>query len=507
MINRLNHVGVLKRKYKTILYYLGNLTIGIGLIIFTPLSSLLFDFSDLNKIHYFIIPGFLAVLSGYIMRKMFKEHDGANITLREGAIIVTLTWIIAIFFGSLPFWLGRGVLSHNFTVLDSIFETVSGWTTTGLTMAVEEETPSIYLWWRSIMQGVGGAGLIVIMLSSIIGPEGSSLYEAEGRDKRLVPNVVKTTRVMLKIYGGYLIVGTLLYWLAGMELFHAANHSITALSTGGFSTKNGSIGHWDSVSIEIVTYILMILGTTNFATHYMLVKGKVKGFINDIEFKFMSFLFIFFIPLSAYILFNNLYESLGKSFRVGIFEVISALSTTGFSTVSYYEWLAAGEQWSVLVVFLLVLLMLVGGGTSSTAGGIKQYRIAILLKNIYWGIQKKIYPENAILRRSVIRRDKTQIIDDEQIQQIVSFTVLYLITFLVGTLVFLLNGYSLVRSMFEFGTALGTVGLDVGITGPDMPTSTKVAQILGMWLGRLEFMAIIIAFSQMFTEAKAIKKN
>ncbi|MFW6238489.1 MAG: TrkH family potassium uptake protein [Halanaerobiales bacterium] len=503
---KLNYYESLKRKYRTIFYYIGNLTIGIGLLLFTPLFSLLFDYSDVDKIKYFIIPGIMAVLFGYILRTLLEKNEEVQITLREGAIIVTLTWIVAIFFGSLPFWLGRHTLSHSFTVLDSIFETVSGWTTTGLSMVVEKETPRIYLLWRSIMQGVGGAGLIVIMLSAIIGPEGSSLYEAEAREKRLVPNVKSTTRVMLKIYGGYLIVGSLLYWVAGMNLFDSINHSLAALSTGGFSTRNASIGHWNSLSIEIVTYILMILGTTNFATHYALIKGKFKGFIDDIEFKLMSWVFVFFIPLSAYILYQNLYEYLGRSIRVAIFEVISAISTTGFSTVSYDGWLASGGQWSVFIIFLFVLLMLIGGGTSSTAGGIKQYRIALLIKNIYWGIKDKLYPENAVLRHSVSRQGRIQIVDNDHIHQVAGFTVLYLMTFLAGSLVFLLNGYPLVESLFEFGTALGTVGLDIGITGPDMPTSTKVAQILGMWLGRLEFMAIIVAFTRMFTDIKVLRR-
>ncbi|MGM0471432.1 MAG: TrkH family potassium uptake protein [Bacillota bacterium] len=501
----MNYSEMLHKKYDTILNYVGSLTIGIGIILFLPLFSLLFDMTDLDKIRYFIIPGLLAIGLGLFLKKIFKKHEVVEISLREGAVIVALTWIIAVVFGALPFILGAATLDHNFTILDSVFEAMSGWTTTGLSMATEEATPTIYLLWRSIMQGVGGAGLIVIMLSAIIGPEGAGLYEAEGREGRLVPNVMETSRVILKIYGGYLFVGTLLYWVAGMNLFDSINHSIAALSTGGFSTRGASIGYWDSFAVEAVTYILMILGTTNFVTHYVLIKGKIKGFLNDIEFKFMIALFVFFIPTLSYILLTNLYDKVGRGVRVATFEVISALSTTGFSTVSYSDWLASGVGWGELAVFLLVLLMLVGGGASSTAGGIKLYRIALLIKNAYWQIKEALYPDNAILRRSVSRQNRIRIIDNEHLQQVVGFVAMYLITFMLGSLVFLFNGYSLVESLFEFATALGTVGLSVGITGPDMPTSAKVVQIIGMWLGRLEFMAIIIAVSRLFKDINSMK--
>jgi trk system potassium uptake protein TrkH len=484
-----------KLKYFTIFKYVSYLITGVGFIMVTPLLSLIFFPQEYELIKFFLFPGILTILIGGIGIFFLRKSEENTITIKEGAFIVTITWILTIFFSALPFYFGRGFLDHNFSFLDSLFESMSGWTTTGLSIALVESTPKIFLFWRSLMQAFGGAGLIVVMMSAIIGPEGSGLYEAEAREGRLVPNVIETTRIILKIYIGYLVLGTILYYLAGMNLFDAINHSMAVLSTGGFSTHSESIGYWDSISIEAVTIFLMFLGTTNFVTHYILLKGKIKKALNDIEIKFLGFLLVFFVPLLSFILFSELYNDFGRSIRISIFELTSALSTTGFSTVSYNDWPIAG-------VFLLVLFMLIGGGTSSTAGGIKLYRIAIILKNIYWNIKEKLYVKNAYFRRSVYRQGEIRIINDKNINQIFSFISMYIITFLVGVFIFVLNGYPLLDSMFEFASSLGTVGLSIGITSYEVPDVIKIVQIIGMGLGRLEFMAIIISISNVIKDIK-----
>ena len=184
------------------------------------------------------------------------------------------------------------------------------------------------------------------------------------------------------IYTGYII--------AGMPWFDAVNHSIAAVSTGGFSTKALSIGYYDSVSIEFITTILMILGTINFAAHTVLLKGKAKEFFKIGEIKFLGFILFTFIPIVFYFCTINLFESISKAWRVAIFEVVSALSTTGFSTVGYTNWNGFGA-------FVLIIAMLIGGGTGSTAGGIKHYRVYVLLKSLWWNIKSFILPINNIM--------------------------------------------------------------------------------------------------------------
>ncbi len=400
----------------------------------------------------------------------------------DAALIVTFIWIAAVILGAIPF-----VLAQVLSPLNAIFESMSGWTTTGLTMVNPDKVPSIFLFWRSLMQFVGGAGLVVIMLSAIVGSLGPGVYEAEARSDHLVPHVMHTARMIIKIYLGYYVIGVILYRLAGMDLFDSLSQAMSALATGGFSTHSANIAYWHSLPVEVVTIVLMLLGTTNFATHHVLLSSRGRKGFRDTELKLMSWLIIVITPLIALSLFRTGLGNLGDSFRKGLFQVVSALTGTGYSTTSL-------NSWSDFPIFLLIILMIVEGGTGSTAGGIKLYRAAIIIKSIWWWIKKQFYPSSAVIQRAIWRRGERLEVQDKHIQAVAGFIGLYLLTYLVGVLIFLGSGFSLRQSMFEFASAMGTVGLSLGITAPNMPLGTKVAEIFGMWLGRLEFIAIFHAF-------------
>ncbi len=236
------------------------------------------------------------------------------------------------------------------------------------------------------MQLMGGAGLAVIALSSILPMQGMGLYMAEARSDQLLPHVQRSTQMIMKIYLGYITGGVILYYLVGMSLFDAINYSIAAISTGGFSTVQASIGHWNSIPVELVTIVLMFLGTINFATHFTLLQGKFKTFFRNGEIRLMGLLLLISIPLVSFVGLNGLYGNMGENVRNSVFQLVSALSTTGFGTIDF-------ATCPIFANLFVIFFMLIGGGTGSTAGGIKQFRIYIVLKSIYWEIKQHFSPK------------------------------------------------------------------------------------------------------------------
>jgi trk system potassium uptake protein TrkH len=486
----------LKKRYQLIIGYTGTMTVGIGIMLLIPLIVLFFYNDETHQATNFVIPGIISIGFGFFLRSVNKKSSDVSLSIQEGGIIVIFTWINAVIFSALPF-----ILSGQLNFTQAVFESVSGWTTTGLSVVDVTKTDNIFLFWRSLMQFFGGAGLAVIMLSAIAGPHGLGLYNAEGRSDKLLPNVRKSTKLIMTIYSGYVLAGIILYVSFGMPWFDAVNHSMAALSTGGFSVKSGSIGDYNSLSIELVTIILMFLGTINFTAHYVLLKGEIRKFFRIGEIRFMFFLVAVITPLVSFISFNKLYDSLSQSFRVSTFEVISALSTTGFSIAGSYK------EWSSFSMFLLIILMIIGGGTGSTAGGIKQYRVYVMIKSLIWNIQQYLLPRNIVRENAIYRPEGEFYLKKNHIIDISNFIFLYMIIYLLGVLIFLFYGYSLQDSMFEFASSLGTVGLSIGITSPSVPKVVMWTQTIGMILGRLEFFVIFYSVLKIINDLKLLKTS
>ncbi|MGM0500905.1 MAG: TrkH family potassium uptake protein [Bacillota bacterium] len=482
---------IIRSRYKLIAHYIGVLIMSLASFLLLPLTVIPFYPQDISHVNVFLIPSLICLILGFILWRFIKPEQGqVSLSLKEGGIIVLVAWFAAIFVSALPFMLAGKL---NFT--QAVFEATSGWTTTGLSVIDEAKTSHIFLMWRSIMQFFGGAGLIVVMLSSIIHPYGFGLYNAEGRSDQLLPHVKRSAKAIMLIYSGYTLAGVILYWLVGMGLFDAINHSIAALSTGGFSTRPASIGYWDNLGVELVTWILMLLGTTNFATHFALLKGKFKTFIKNGEIKLMTFLIALFVPLIAYFSLTELYSSLPQLLRRSIFEVITAISTTGFSLDTFNTW----NQFGILSI---IILMLIGGGTGSTAGGIKLYRIYLMFKSLVWELKSYFLPQHVVTENYIWRGEKKLYIKPEYIRETANYIYLYLLTYCAGVLVYLAHGYNLVESMFEFASSLGTVGLSVGITAADAPATILWVETIGMILGRLEFLVIFFAVAKIVKDLK-----
>jgi len=284
-----------------------------------------------------------------------------------------------------------------------------------------------------------------------------------------------------------------------MDLFDAVNHSFAAVSTGGFSTRAGSIGYWDSVAVEAVTLPLMFLGNLSFVTAWVLLQGDLRSFFRNGELRLMAVM----IPLSIAALFlftcSRLYPLMGKALRVAVFETVTALTTTGFTTVSY-------EKWDSLGVLVLFMLMLIGGGTCSTAGGIKQFRVYTLWKLMIWEIRRPFMPRKAVMIRPVWEGNLQVFVEDARARQITVFVFLYLATFLAGAMILCACGYSIRDSLFEFASAIGTVGLSTGVTSATMHDAALWAETIAMFLGRLEFMVIIVSILKMGKDTRRLLK-
>lgn len=331
---------------------------------------------------------------------------------------------------------------------------------------------------------VGGVGLVLIMTSAVSDSHRMRLYSAEGHSDKLVPNLMTSARFIVLIYSAYIIAGIILYVIAGMPLFDAINHSIASVSTGGFS-------------IEIITIILMILGTTNFFVHLLLLKGHFKKYFLHCETKLLIFILAFVTPFLGFLFFKNFELSLSESIRKSLFQLVSALSTTGFQTVKDFN------DFPSSMLFVMTILMLIGGGAGSTAGGIKQYRVCFLFKSIIWIIRDQILNKNFIKTNTINKYGETEKIQKTTENYVIMFIIIYLCIFALGTFIFTLFGYSVEQSMFEFSSAIGTVGLLVGITSYDAHPILHWTGTIGMFLGRLEIYVVFLGIWKLFSDSKS----
>ena len=306
------------KSYKLIGYYLGIFTMMIGLIILFPLIMLIFYPEESNNAYCFIIPGISLIFLGYLCHFFFKDVQKDNLQKGQDSLLVVLVWIISIISSAFPFMLTG---KYNFT--QAVFECTSGYTTTGLSVVDVANTPKIFLFFRSVMLFVGGVGLVLVLTAAISDRYGLRLYNAEGHNDKLLPNLAKSARLILAIYSGYILLGTIAYCIAGMSLFDAVNHSIAALSTGGFSTRAENILYYHSVAIDIISDVLMLLGSTNFMIHLYLVRGKLKYVWKHCETRFLLISFLVAVPVLTTILFATNYADFGNSLNISVFNFIT----------------------------------------------------------------------------------------------------------------------------------------------------------------------------------------
>lgn len=319
-----------------------------------------------------------------------------ELQLWHGIIIAGIGWLLVPALGALPLFLvarrlGGGILFPYADFTSAFFESISGFSTTGVTITLRPDLlPKTLQWWRSLSQWIGGMGIIVLMITILAGPGASTaiLYYAEGRTEKIHPSVRSTVRTMWWIYALYTVLSALAFFSAGMPPWEALNHAMCALPTGGFSIWPDSLGHYRSLGIEIVAIFSMVAGATSFVVHYQMLSGGPQVLWRDLQTRSFIFGLILGVGLTGLILLRVWPAK--EAFRIAAFQYVSAMTTTGFQTVDLSHWPETGK-------LLLTVGMVVGGATASTAGGVKVMRLVVVVAGIGWQIRRLLAPPDAFV--------------------------------------------------------------------------------------------------------------
>ncbi|MFQ5795382.1 MAG: TrkH family potassium uptake protein [Candidatus Bipolaricaulia bacterium] len=419
--------------------------------------------------------------------------------LWHGMVVAALGWLLVAALGALPIYLTAiWITEAPNTVLEfrdpmnAIFESISGYTGTGLTMVIDaDQLPRTFQWWRSFTEWVGGMGVIVLMLSIIVGPGPGAhrLYYAEAREERIHPSVRSTVHTMWWIFAVYTLVGIGLLWAAGMPIWDAINHSMTGISTGGFSVVDGSIAAYDSLAIELALLPLMVIGAISFVVHYRILRGDFSQLWRGIQTRWLLILLV--VGILVLWLENRSQLLLGEFtvLRDSAFQYVSAMTATGFQTVDL-------GAWSPTAQLILTVGMIIGGAAGSTSGGIKVIRLILLFKGIQWQFRKIIAPRDALTRFELGGKPFDETEADRRIGNVSTIIFLWILSLGIGVIVLLqaVPSYAFNEVIFEVASAQGNIGLSVGITGPNMPLAAKLVLCFNMWIGRLEIIPVLILF-------------
>jgi trk system potassium uptake protein TrkH len=473
-------------RWSFILHILGSLVICVGLTMLFPLGFS-FYYRDGSALPL-LVSAALTVGVGLILYLVFKgSRVKGAISHREGMAITTLGWVAVCIFGGLPFYLS-GILPLP---VDCIFETTSGFTTTGASVIRDVEiVPPGILFWRSLTHWLGGLGIIVLGLAILpfLGVGGMQLYKAEVPGPvvdKLKPRLKDTAMILWKVYVIFTVAEAVLLMLGGMNLLDALCHTFGTLATGGFSTKNASVGYYQSVYIDTVVTIFMLIGGINFALHFQLFRGKPLALWRDPECRFFMGFWLLLTLIIAFNCFGKNFDSWGKALQYASFAVASITTTTGFATADF-------ELWPPLSLCLLLLCMVVGASVGSTGGAVKCMRIMVVLKHGYRELIRLIHP------RAVVRlKLGDQAVPPEVFDGISGFIFLYLGLSALSMFLVAAVGVDLVTSITSVLACLGNVGPGLGEVGPmdnyaGLPAFAKWILILDMLLGRLEIYTVII---------------
>jgi trk system potassium uptake protein len=475
--------------YKTVFFTLGILQIILGISMMIPiLTQIIYLEIDSS----FIAASIISIIFGVLFSLSNLNHD-KKLNLQQAFLLTALSWLSIAVFGSLPFIFS----SLELSITDSFFESMSGITTTGSTIISNLEiAPRSILLWRAMLQWLGGIGIIImaITLMPIMNVGGMQLFKISSNDssEKLLPKSKEIALRLIYVYLALTIFCTLTYKFFGMSVFDSITHSMTTIATGGFSNYNNSIGHFDSLSIEISSMIFIILGSLPFIAYIKFLNGNNKIFFSDVQIKsFIKIIIFSIILLFIYSLFQNKDFS-QINIRGIFFNVISILTGTGYVTGEF-------DGWGNFPLIFFLTLMFIGGCAGSTTCGIKIFRIQILYLFIVNQLKKIIYPKGIFL----IKYDKNTV-DEKFMASIISFIFLYLVIFFLITAFLSLSGLDFITSISGAATSISNVGPGLGsIIGPSgnfssLPEISKWILSLGMILGRLELFAILVLFLPSF---------
>jgi len=469
---------------RLVLHSLGALITILGALMLLPMAVSLAGSEEIAG--DFLVSCAVAIGCGLVF---FVPTRGGEreMGVRESFFVVSMGWLAAGVFGALPYYLS-GVLSNP---VDALFENISGFTTTGATLFADVETlPRGLLLWRSMSQWLGGMGIIVLSVAVLpffrIG--GMQLYRAEIPGpvaERVSPRITDTARVLWRLYFGLSVLEILLLKAGGVSWFESVCHTFTTMATGGFSTRNESIMAFGSLYVELVIVFFMFVAGINFILHYRLLIQRRFAFFRSEEFRLYGFLLLAATAVMAGFLVLGETTAFFPALRQGLFQAVSIMTTTGYSTADF-------ARWPAVVQFILLALMLIGGCAGSTGGGIKVGRILIMGKQMVAQFKGHLHPR-AILP---VRVDK-KVVDSEIVTAIFTFTGLYFTILFGATVVIAALGFDLVTAISAVVASIGNVGPGLGLVGPlstyaVIPDPGKIVLMAAMLMGRLEIYTLAV---------------
>ena len=475
-------------RFKVVLNTLGIILKYLGVLMLIPaLVGFYYSWQDPSQfpsvmvfVYSFIITTSLGLILEYTNRNTDELRN------RESFGIVAFAWLSAAIFGALPF------LFSGMQPIDALFESMSGFTTTGATIMTDIESHSrALLFWRCFMQWLGGMGIIMLFLAILpkLAIAGRQLFKAEApgpTEDKLKPRLKETAKILWMVYVVLSAIQFIALLGAGMGVYDGLTHTFTTIACGGFSPRADSIAAFNSPLIEGIIVFFMFVAGANFALHYRLIYVDHRSLLKDGEFKFYSFIVVSSTAALTWTLWRTgMFEEIGTSFRYAIFQALSILTTTGYATHDFNTWPDSSRM-------VLFMLMFIGGCAGSTAGGIKVVRLLLMLKYAYRELFRSLQPK---MVRPI--RLGERVVPEDVMNSIFSFIILYILVFMTSTFILSLMGIEKVSAASASIATLGNIGPGFDLVGPSsnfsaIPVLGKLVLIANMWIGRLEIFTVLV---------------
>lgn len=438
-----------------------------------------------NDTQAFLISILILLAVGLFLQRI--KPTTTDIYARDGFAIVSLAWIFLSLFGTMPFIISGSIPSF----VDALFETTSGFSTTGASILTEvENLPRGILFWRSFTHWVGGMGVLVLMLALVPSVKANTIHilqaESPGPNPgKLVPKMGQTVKILYLIYFVLTSVLVVCLLLAGMPLFESLIHAFGTAGTGGFSAKNVSIGYYGSVTIDVIITVFMLLFGVNFSLYYQSIKGNLRSSLRDAEFRFYLGIVLTSIVLITLNIYGSVFDSLLESIRHSAFQVSSIITTTGYATTDFNLWPSFSKS-------ILVLLMFIGASAGSTGGGLKCMRILLLIKAARREIVRIIHPRSVYAVKL-----GGKVVDEETLSGVIMFFFTYIFIFVISVLIVSLDGKDLISNFTAVTSSISNIGPGLGIVGPmgnfsEYSILSKLVFSFCMLAGRLEIFPVLL---------------
>lgn len=456
-------------------------------------AGIAFYYNESEALMGFAVSITLLVGFGAFFIIFYRQTNPDNVSTKDGFLLVTLSWLAASLGGSLPFYISGAIPSYT----DAFFETISGFSTTGASILTNiEGLPLSILFWRSLTHWLGGMGIVVLAVAilPLLGIGGMQLIKAEAPGPtvdKITPRITETAKYLWYIYVLFTVSETVLLMFGGMNLYDALTHTFGTVATGGFSTKNSSVSHFDSAYIDWVITIFMIFAGINFALHFKLLTGRFKSITKDSELKAYLAIIVIATLIITFSLSGTVYDTFTESLRFAAFQVATFITTTGFATANY-------ENWPSLAQIILFMLMFVGGCAGSTGGGIKVIRLVTLLKQGINEMKYLVHP-----RGIFVIRLSGQTVKKDIVYAVSGFFFLYIFLLLVVTMIVATSHADVLTAFTTALSTVGNIGPGFGMIGPTenyafYPDYVKWVLSAAMIIGRLEIYTILVLFTPMF---------